>query len=101
MDGSQENADFLQRAVGYTLTGITTEHKMFILWGDGSNGKSTFLETLRYVMETYGKPARFSTFVASKWGESKSANNDIAAMRGKRFVSAAEGEAGAKFAEAV
>jgi putative DNA primase/helicase len=66
MDGNQEMADFLQRAVGYTLTGMTVEHCMFILWGDGSNGKSTFLETLRYVMETYGKPARFSTFVARK-----------------------------------
>jgi putative DNA primase/helicase len=101
MDGNQEMADFLQRAVGYTLTGLTVEHVMFILWGSGSNGKSTFIETLRYVLGIYSKSARFSTFVASKWGESKAANNDVAAMRGKRFVSAAEGEAGAKFAEAV
>jgi len=99
MDGSQEMADFLQRAVGYTMTGLTSEHCLFILWGTGSNGKTTLIETLRHVFGTYSKATRFSTFVASKWGEGHVANNDIAELRGARFVSATEGEAGQKLAE--
>jgi putative DNA primase/helicase len=42
-----EIAAYIQRVMGYTLTGLTTEHVMWIFYGVGSNGKSTFLETLK------------------------------------------------------
>ena len=101
MDGSREMADFLQRAVGYSMTGLTVEQCLFILWGNGSNGKSTFIEVLRYLFGTYSKASDFHTFVAKKWGVQSGPNSDIAKLRGARFVSATEGEQGQKLAESL
>jgi putative DNA primase/helicase len=101
MDGDQEMADFLQRAVGYSMTGLTVEHCLFILWGDGSNGKSTLIEVLRHVFGTYSKTSDFNTFVAKKWGVQSGPNSDIAKLRGARFVSAVGGEQGQKLAESL
>jgi putative DNA primase/helicase len=101
MDGKQEMADFLQRAVGYSMTGLTVEQCLFILWGNGSNGKSTFIEVLRHVFGTYSKVSDFHTFVAKKWGVQSGPNSDIAKLRGARFVSATEGEQGQKLAESL
>lgn len=101
MDGSREMADFLQRAVGYSMTGLTIEQCLFILWGNGSNGKSTFIEVLRHILGTYSKASDFHTFVAKKWGVQSGPNSDIAKLRGARFVSATEGEQGQKLAESL
>jgi putative DNA primase/helicase len=46
MGGDKELVSYLQRATGYTLTGMTREQAVFILHGTGSNGKSTFLEVI-------------------------------------------------------
>jgi putative DNA primase/helicase len=56
---------FLQRAVGYTLTGDTGEQVLFFLHGKGCNGKTTFLETLRGLLGDYGLQADISTFVVA------------------------------------
>jgi phage/plasmid-associated DNA primase len=47
----------LQRAVGYSLTGDTSEEVLFILDGVGANGKSTFLETVRALLGDYAQAA--------------------------------------------
>ena len=41
-----ELASYLQRVIGYALTGITSEQAFWILYGEGANGKSTFIETI-------------------------------------------------------
>jgi putative DNA primase/helicase len=46
-------AAYLQRGLGYTLTGDTSEHKMFIVVGEGSNGKNVLLDTVQYLMGDY------------------------------------------------
>lgn len=43
----EEVRRFIQRAVGYTLTGVTSEQVFFFLHGAGSNGKSTFILVLQ------------------------------------------------------
>jgi putative DNA primase/helicase len=48
---------FLQRAIGYALTGSTREQCMFILHGPTKTGKSTFLATLRALLGPYGQQA--------------------------------------------
>jgi putative DNA primase/helicase len=101
MDGNQEMGDFLQRAIGYSLTGNTSEHCMFILWGSGSNGKTTFVETVKHVLGTYAQTADFNTFVLKKWGAQSGPSSDIAKLRGARFVSASEAEEGQKLAESL
>lgn len=52
--GDQTLADWLRRAVGYTLTGLTSEQQLFFLWGTGANGKSTLLDVLLTMLGTYG-----------------------------------------------
>src|SRR5579863_5019904 len=44
---------YLQRIVGYCLTGDVNEKAMFILHGEGNNGKTTFLEAIRHVLGDY------------------------------------------------
>jgi hypothetical protein len=57
---------FVQRAVGYSLTGSTREQCLFFLHGTGANGKSTFLEVIRALLGDYAVTAEFSTFVADR-----------------------------------
>ena len=87
---------FLQRAVGYALTGHTHEQVLLLLYGVGANGKSTFLETVRAMMGDYATQADFTTFLKR---DSEGARNDLARLVGTRFVSAVEAEAGKPLAE--
>jgi putative DNA primase/helicase len=47
-------ADFVQRAVGYSPTGSTTEQCLFLLHGHGANGKGTLMQALTHVFGEYG-----------------------------------------------
>jgi len=96
MDRNQDLIDFLQRAVGYSLTGSTREQCLFFLYGTGANGKTTFLEAILALLNDYSKRADFSTFLI-KYGES--IRNDLARLKGARFVSAIETAEGKRLAE--
>jgi len=93
----EELVDFVWRAVGYTLTGLTKEQVLFLLIGGGSNGKSVFLDALRLVVGDYGDAASFSTFEDAE--KSDRQTNDIAALRGRRLVTASESRQGARVDE--
>ena len=82
-----ELIDYIQRSVGYTLTGDTKEQAFFLLYGSGANGKSTFLKVLEKLMGEYGIAASSSTFIEQK---NDSISNDVARMAGARFVKAIE-----------
>lgn len=98
MDDSQELVDFLWKAIGYSLTGDCREDCLFLLHGVGENGKSTLLETIRAVLGEYARQAEFSTFL---YKERDSVRNDVADLRGARFVSAVEVAKGRRLAEAL
>ena len=49
--GDAELQDYLQRMAGYCLTGVTSEHALFFLYGTGANGKSVFANTLAAIAE--------------------------------------------------
>ncbi len=87
---SEDTRHFLQKAIGYTLTGDTTEQVMFFLYGTGKNGKSTFINTIQHLLSDYARQAKIDTFVKKKY--ESSINNDIARLDGARFVSAVESE---------
>lgn len=53
-----EVRDFLQEAVGYTLTGTVSEHLLFFAHGGGANGKTTLLQTLLALFGEYGRQGR-------------------------------------------
>jgi putative DNA primase/helicase len=88
MDGDPKMIAFLQRAVGYALTGATDERCIFILYGGGRNGKSTFTENIAYLMDGHALKTRSETLLDKKNGDS--IPNDIAALKGRRLVYAAE-----------
>jgi len=98
MGGNERLIGFLQRAVGYSLTGHTNEQVLMMLYGAGANGKSTFLETLRALLADYSAITDFNTFMKR---ENEGARNDLARLVGTRFVSAVEAEAGKPLAEAL
>lgn len=87
--GDQDLQSFLQLAVGYTLTGRTDEHCLFVLYGTGSNGKTTFTETLRLLLGDYAKRVNIETLMQS-WGSTQAATPEIANMAGARFVLSSE-----------
>lgn len=96
-DGKAELIRFIQKAVGYSLTGETREQCFFILYGEGANGKSTFLETLAHVLGDYAGTATPETFLATR--QQKSIGDDIAVLKGRRLVATSETGRGRKWDE--
>lgn len=99
MDANDDLIAFVQRAVGYTLTGSTSERCMFILHGGGKNGKTVFLEGMRLLLGD-GYTARTPTqTLLAKRGDT--IPNDVARLRGVRLVTASETGDGNRLDEAL
>lgn len=86
---------FLQKAVGYSMTGDTGERAFFILYGEGMNGKSTFMNVLTAMLGTYARTADITTFMKQK---SDKTRTDLARLVGSRMVSSGEPEEGDRLA---
>lgn len=89
---------YVQRLIGYCLTGDTTEHVFPIAVGLGRNGKSTLMAVVRAVFGLYARPARWSTFDAES---RKGVGDDLAALRGARLVIVPESDNQGRLAEAI
>ena len=96
MDGNGELIRFLQRAIGYSLTGDVSEQALFFLYGTGANGKTTFLNTVLELLGDYGKQAAPDLLVVQR-GESHPTG--IADLVGTRFAASVEVEEGKRLAE--
>ena len=92
----EELRAFVQRAVGYSATGDTSEQCMFINHGGGANGKSTFQEAIAAALGDYAMRAPTEMLLAKR---SDGVPNDVARLKGARFVSASETEEGRRLAE--
>jgi putative DNA primase/helicase len=90
---------YLQLAVGYTLTGDVGEQCLFIMFGEGSNGKSCFIEVIRGLFGDYSRPTEFKTLIHKPFGDG--VRNDIAGLRGARLVTSVETNRGQRFDEAL
>lgn len=90
---------FLQRLVGYGITGEVSEHAMAIHYGRGSNGKSIFLDTLRSLFGSISSVADWSSFERKRDGAG-SARPDLVRLRGSRLVTVNEADARASIDEA-
>ena len=95
--GDEELIDYVQRAVGYSLSGETSEQVLFLCYGHGANGKSVFLGVLSQLLGDYAGAASFETFDAGRRSE---ASNDLAGLKGKRLVTVIETEEDRRLAEA-
>lgn len=96
--GRTDIIDYVQRAVGYSLTGDTSEQCLQLMHGHGSNGKSTFLEVLQALFGDYGCQADFATFLESK---TDGPRNDVARLAGARMVRSSEVGEGKRFNESL
>ena len=96
-EGDPELEAFVRRAMGYTLTGDTSEEVLFFLHGPTSTGKSTFVEAGKAALGEYAATADFEAFIAGP--ASGGARSDIARLRGRRFAIGVEVDDGKRLAE--
>ena len=94
--GDRELQDYMRRAIGYGLTGLTREHVLFFLHGTGANGKSVLLGTAAGVAGDYHVTASMEVFTESRTDRHPT---ELANLRGARLVTATETEDGRRWAE--
>jgi len=87
---------FMQRAVGYSLTGDTGEQCLFIPYGTGANGKSVFLFVIGRLLAGYAKQAAPDLLLAKNQDRHPT---EIADLFGARLVTAVETGKGRRLAE--
>ena len=88
---------FLQRAVGYSLTGDCREEVLFFVHGPAAAGKSTFIEVIKAALGDYTRTADFESFLQRR--DVGATRNDIARLAGARFVASIEVDEGKRLAE--
>ena len=96
-DNDLEMIDYIQKALGYSLTGETKEQAVFFAFGNGSNGKSVFLDVVSEIMGDYATNIQPETILQK--GQQNSINSDIARLKGARFVTSVEPDEGLKLKE--
>ena len=101
-DGDGEMVDYIQRVFGYAMLGYPDERKMVILFGNGANGKSTIINTIRDIFGEYGHTAEANLVTArSSFGTSAgSARADVMALQHKRLVIMSEVDEKSRMQEA-
>lgn len=98
-DGDRELIHYIQKAIGYSLTGSTAEQCMFILHGNGRNGKSVFLDLINEIMGDYACNIQPQSIMVKGAFGGNQANSDIARLQGARFVTTTEPNEGMRFDE--
>lgn len=96
--GDDELIQFLWRAIGLTMTGLTSEEHVYFLDGDGEVGKSTIIRTLYTLMGTMAKAIPTEALMVHY--NQNAANYELASLLWARFVCASETESGQRIAEA-
>ena len=97
-DGDTDLIDYVQRVVGYCLTGDIREQCLFFLHGTGANGKTTFINIIQQLVGSYATQTATETFMTNQ--NTGGATPELAVLKGKRIVAANETEEGKYFAEA-
>jgi len=92
-----ELVDFMQRALGYALTGSVREQVLFFFYGTGANGKSVFVNVVRALLNDYSTSVPMDALTVTSYQQHPTELTDL---RGARFASAIETESGRRWAEA-
>lgn len=95
-NGDSKLVEWIQRYLGYCLTGDTREQTIAIPFGRGANGKTKLLSLLRHIWGDYAYDAPFSTF---ELNQRAAIPNDLAALVGKRLVTSSETNEGTRLNE--
>lgn len=95
-----EMREFLDVWSGYNSLGLADAQKMSIFYGQGSNGKGVWLNTIAHILGDYAWAAAIETFIdQGKYRKGSDASPDLAALAGRRMVYANEPEEGSKFSD--
>jgi putative DNA primase/helicase len=97
--GQQALIRFLQKAIGYALTGFTSEQVFFVLHGIGANGKSTLTQTIRTLLAGYAATLAADSLLAKKGDPGFLVMNDLFGVLGARYVTVSESDMGRRLAE--
>ena len=91
MSGDREKAKFLQKSLGYAVSGDTRFECMFFLYGETTrNGKGTLMESILHVLGDYGKAVRPETIALKQYTNSQAPSEDVARLVGVRFANISE-----------
>ena len=96
MDGDEELAEYLLMCLGYSMCGLTDEQCMFILNGNGANGKSVLLDLISHIFGNYLVHTRFDAFLKKY---NNTSTNDLARLSKARMVTANESGVGKNWDE--
>jgi len=94
-NGDQELADYIISVLGYGMTGENTQHKLFVFWGSGSNGKSTLVDILSRIMMKYYSPLAENAMIDNGCGGG-GATPELMCLLSARLAILSESRAGAK-----
>lgn len=95
-DGDKDLIRYVQKVIGYSLTGSTAEQCAFFLYGTGRNGKSTFLDVIRELFGDYARNIQPETIMIKN---NNGINSDIARLKGARLVTTVEPNEGLRLNE--
>lgn len=94
----QSLVDFLRRLCGYAITGLSTEHILPILWGEGRNGKGTLVEVLMYVLGSLSGPIQSAMLLDQGVVKNSSGpSSDVMELKGLRLAVASETDENRRF----
>ena len=92
-EGDADRIRYLQKAIGYAMSGDTRLECMFILYGPTSrNGKGTTMETVLRIMGEYGRTAKPDMLSKKSFADSSGPSEDVARLNGARLVNVSEPE---------
>jgi P4 family phage/plasmid primase-like protien len=97
-DSDKSLIDWIHRFCGYVLTGSTCEQILLFCYGNGANGKSVFIELLKYVLGDYACVIAPETLADAK-RRAGSATPELANLIGKRLAMCSETEENTGLAE--
>lgn len=99
----KDKADYLQRALGYSILGTSKEECMFILHGKTTrNGKSTMLDAIQHLLGDYSTVAPVELICkAERQKNAEAPSSVLAKLKGRRFVTMSESDTAGKLDEAV
>ena len=92
-EGDKDRIRYLQKAIGYAMSGDTRLECMFILYGPTSrNGKGTTMETVLRILGEYGRTAKPEMLSKKGFADSSGPSEDVARLNGARMVNVSEPE---------
>lgn len=98
MGGDEDLVAYLERVLGYSLTGVVREHQLYFLFGGGRNGKSLLLATIQRMLADYATTINATLLISKRQEDHPTGLTDL---DGRRFVSTIEVEDGKQLAEAL